>query len=359
MCESDTSKVTASSWIKAINRASHPYHTLQKFDVLVKVGSVFGMERKGSLYEQATYREPWILSHLSTLTVGKSNPHFPRIFGTSRCVNLPKFWDLTPGAESGIVPSAVHGYQVIDNIKMQKQEGGLLRVQYGAMITEHFGIDMGELIRSYKGLAVSNEFVKGIAFQLIHTLGVARDAFGLYHNDLLSLSASLRMHQVMQPSPQAKEAWCYQLGKKEESTFIIHKDPCFVEKNYVEEVQGNGTSSQFQSITWCMSPDDVDGLQLKLYNFASATLKKTSLEWWQRGFTFQNLPWGDDMKDVAIIICDLLGSKVAHLDALAIDLCTKAKNGDYYSNPLEALYHPYFDDYVTKNVSLFLAVSGF
>ena len=70
LCASEDSKTTASAWMSAINKASHPSHIIDKFEVIVKTAEALSMEgrRKASLYEQPAYREAWALSYLSELS---------------------------------------------------------------------------------------------------------------------------------------------------------------------------------------------------------------------------------------------------------------------------------------------------
>jgi hypothetical protein len=224
---------------------------------------------------------------------------------------------------------------------MQKDEGGLLKTQWTNTIMQTFSTDFGEVIRSYKDKALSANFVRGIAFQLIFSLGVARDAFGFFHNDLLSLSSSLRALQVLPGSPKRKTNWCYRLREGEDTgSFPVEapRDPCDLSD---PEPATPVVPAKFS--TWCMPLNDVDGLQLKLYNFGVSVLKDTQLEWWQTGFTFQNVGFHDDMIDAAIIVCDFMGSKtLLLLEEAATSFCDKAKEGYFYQNPLEALFHPYF-----------------
>ena len=100
--------------------------------------------------------------------------------------------------------------------------------------------------------------------------------------------------------------------------------------------------------SWCIPADSVDGMQVKLHNFGTAVLKKKNIEFWKKGYTFPNLPWNDDLTDVAIVLCGYVASHMATFDLRGRDLCTKMKNGYYQENPLHALRHPYFDDYLTK-----------
>lgn len=55
------------------------------------------------------------------------------------------------------------------------------------------------------------------------------------------------------------------------------------------------------------------------------------------------------MTDIAIILCGYVASHMATFDLRGRDLCRKMKNGYYQENPLHALRHPYFDDYLTKD----------
>ena len=93
------------------------------------------------------------------------------------------------------------GFAALENVDRMKQEAGLMDNQWGNFFIEASGTNLQAVLNAYKDTALSNEFVRSIAFQLIYTLGVGRFAMGLHHNDLLTLT-NIRLTQVIHaPSP--------------------------------------------------------------------------------------------------------------------------------------------------------------
>ena len=89
-------------------------------------------------------------------------------------------------------------------------------------------------------------------------------------------------------------------------------------------------------------------MQLKLYNFGAASMAKKAIQWWKKGYTFPNTPWYDDLQSVAVVLCGYMAPHVAEFDPRGRDLCKQMREGFYRTNPLHALRHPCFEDYLKK-----------
>ena len=44
-----------------------------------------------------------------------------------------------------------------------------------------------------------------------------------------------------------------------------------------------GSEQPSERTSWCIEADQVDGLQVKLYNFGAASLAKKAIQWWKKG----------------------------------------------------------------------------
>lgn len=188
------------------------------------------------------------------------------------------------------------------------------------------------------------EFVRGIAVQLVQALGVSRRIFGFHHNDLLSTD-NVRFQQVPVGAEGSRKSWCYAFN---EIAFEAVPDyskidvSTFSEMTYGELNDVDYCLPQKKHESWCVNADDVDGLRLLLFGFESAALIKPELNSWKNGEAFQNTPWSDDAVQVATIICDILGIRVANFPASGKELCRKMHEGAYKDNILQALKHPFF-----------------
>tara|TARA_B100000795_G_scaffold267541_1_gene252565 strand:- start:4 stop:387 length:384 start_codon:yes stop_codon:yes gene_type:complete len=76
------------------------------------------------------------------------------------------------------------------------------------MIQETFTTDLQTVLDGFKGYALDNEWVRGVAFQLIQGIGVGFHTYGLHHNDLLTMS-NIRFRQIPKKSVASKKYWCY------------------------------------------------------------------------------------------------------------------------------------------------------
>ena len=113
--------------------------------------------------------------------------------------------------------------------------------------------------------------------------------------------------------------------------------------------EDGAANAKKERTSWCIEADKVDGLQVKLYNYGAASLAKKTIQWWKKGYTFPNTPWNDDMQSVAVILCGYIAQHVRGFDAEGRKLCTLMRTGYYRENPLHALRHAYFQDFLTKD----------
>eukprot|EP00947_MAST-08B_sp_MAST-8B-sp1_P002725 g2725.t1 len=218
-------------------------------------------------------------------------------------------------------------------------------------VSEAYHTDLQAVAQSYKGYALDNEWVRGIMFQLIQGLGVGRHAYGLHHNDLLTLS-NIRLKQIPHEAIGAKKWLCYELS---ECVFVIDPPNCRHHtagkcKDCVDQPKCSAVLDEDGGLAADKLPNDgVDGLRVKLAGFGISALSKKSLEYWKKGYTFMNTNWNDDMEDVAVILCGMLQPKVANFDPKGADLCRQMRDGVYKTSPLLALRHPYFASLRTKD----------
>ncbi len=343
-------------WRHVINRASHPQHTFQKYEVCVKIEPARTVESpRLQLYMQSAFREAWMSTFLMRLTLSQTSPHFPALFDFFSCRKLPDAFANSPQLEAaGALSPFVGGASgVAAALQMSVEEGGTDQ-QFASIVMESFSTHMQDLTASYKDFALSRAFVQGVAFQLLHALGVAKRVFGFHHNDLLTLS-NIRFRQIPRESLRATPFWCYVLNdvaftpleEYHESDLTTVSEMTFgemLQPNGCEAPTGNSTRS------FCINADEVDGLRVLLYGFSSSALIKPELAMWKDGWAFQNTPWTDDAKDVGVIICDMLAPRVAvfsepgNESGTLRDFCAALKNGTFASNVLLALQHQFFAD---------------
>eukprot|EP00941_MAST-03F_sp_MAST-3F-sp1_P005570 g5570.t1 len=343
-------------WIMILNRHSHPTHVISRYEVGVKLTAteVIPTELPKTVFEQVAYREPWALSWLQRLAQIGASPHFPLLYSFYRCNDMPKPFITLPGTDMGYLPPEVTGAKAAYSVEQMKEYGGTLKTLWGVMTTEAYSVTMQSIATQYKDYAVSESFIQGLMFQLIHALGVARKVFGFHHNDLLTLH-NIKFKQI--PFSVGAAYWCYKLNDVAfrdvhdgQPIDITH----FSNFTFGELAEGPDKCEPpppptQNRETWCVPSDDVDGLQLKLHGFHNSALSRMELAYWVRGWTFMNTPWKDDMKDVAIIMCEMLGDKVAEPSDNFLDLCGRMRNGVYKLSPLQAIRHPFFDNLPTKD----------
>ena len=456
------------SWMNDVNRATYPSKRFNRFEAGLKVTispklvvdtvSELDGEVDHRIYAAAGYREPFFFNFLTRLVKIDATPHFPQLLGTFRCSDLPKkFKDAPgPGGVSGILPAFPLTGNVAATVDRMKIDGDAFSSAYMGAILEPTTVDLETYINSFKGFALDNEWVRGIMFQLIHGLGVGHHAYGLHHNDLLTMS-NIRLKQYPREAKGVRKYFCYQLndvalsgngcggaegnigaegGKGEEpkdipkmkltnsgsyrgekgkgasflevhvSEFsgppetsdlpsqsdaekvmtsaqsIKHKCIAGVNGDPLEADQlpstvcqtgskagggsgsgsgsssgGSGSGSRSDSgsddggevrNSWCIPAETVDGMHIKIHGLGAAALTKKTVEYWKKGYIFPNAPWDDDLADVAVIMCGYIAPHMSKMDVRGRDLCKKMKLGEYQANPLAALRHPYFSDYLKK-----------
>eukprot|EP00505_MAST-04D_sp_SCG-Rhode-Island_P002724 Stramenopile-MAST_4_protein_2724 len=449
------------AWRHDINRATYPVHRFNRFeaDVKVTIAPKLAPDELGGeegevdhrIYAATGYREPFFLSFLTRLVRIDATPHFPQLLGTFRCNNLPnKFADPPSQAREkeggGILPPRTLTGSVASTVARMKVDGDTFSSNWAGMVVEPMTSDLQTFLDNFKGVALDNDWVRGIMFQLIHGLGVANHAYGFHHNDLLTMS-NIRLKQYPREAKGVRKYACYQLNehalsgdgcggeggmgeaasdhdaarKKEEHggggasflethvsewsdpTALQNKPPTMEEKEMLQPSQQDknqkaaseqciaGVSDdalpsdllpnsvcetgefvdkaapsttafleanagrqdaedggETKRLSWCVPYEDVDGMMVKIHIGGSTTLSKKAVEYWKRGYVFPNLPWNDDLYNVAVILCGYIAPHMSTLDIRARDLCRRMKDGHYQANPLSALRHPYFDDYLKK-----------
>ena len=462
------------AWRHDINRAAYPNHRLNRYEAGMKAtlapkltpfeeSETSKKKVDYNIYSHRGYREPFYLSFLTRLVRIDASPHFPQLLGTFRCMDLPKMYRSAPkhareGNDNGILPPHQLTGEITKTVSKMKIDGDAFSSLYFGMVTEAISTDLQSYLDNLKGFAIDNDWVRGVTFQLIHALGVGFHAYGLHHNDILTMS-NIRFKQYPRESKGTRKYWCYQLndlvlsgdgcgnptskvdapfggkvpmggstpksganatmsfletslfersgppeddpaGKSPaEIAMLTVKHQCIggvidtlpadelpstvcsagrkstPKPNYIAKskkdpnnpnlddpsavespTNENGSmdptdpsaSDTKTRTSWCIPADEVDGMQVKLHNFGTSVLTKKTIEFWKKGFTFPNLPWNDDLADVAIVLCGYVASHMAVFDVRGRDLCRKMKNGYYQENPLAALRHPYFDEYLTK-----------
>ena len=168
------------------------------------------------MYSHRGYREPFYLSFLTRLVRIDATPHFPQLLGTFRCLDLPVKFRASPkqakeGLQDGILPPFQVTGSTVSTISQMKTDGDAFSSLYMGTITEAISTDLEAYLDGFKGFAIDNEWVRGITFQLIHGLGVGNHAYGLHHNDLLTMS-NIRLKQYPREAKGVRKYWCYKLN---------------------------------------------------------------------------------------------------------------------------------------------------
>jgi len=374
----------ASTWVSALNYASHALAPPSRYEVMMKVraaGSVVDDARrpraKGML-EETAYRETWVISFLAALRRSGACPHFPLLLDTMRCSKLPATLSSPPSAAAvgvgvGVLPPGVPGSAgITTGLSMQVDASGGAAggaVHWHAVTTDTVQGDLAQVLGAYKLPLLPPALLRGLLFQLIYALAVGRHAFGLHHNGLLSLS-SVKVHQVPLASPNYRPFECYLV-----SPHVMAGLPLLVRRNgtgspangkasggepaflWAPGSEGDACSQQGSRVAsapvpaddrvdWCMPAAEVDGLRVVLHDYGAASLVRKQLEWWAAGYAFPNTPWRDDLHDLAVSLCGVGGERVAGFTTWAggqlQDLCNRMAAGRYSSNPARALQHPVF-----------------
>jgi len=342
------------AWKHTINRASHVQHTIQKYEICAKVQAVKAVvDRKLQLYVQAGFREPWIATQLMRLSLSHTSPHFPVLFDFFRCSTVPDHFAASPQSDTnGVLSPFVDGATGLAASRQIQLDTGA-ETMFATMWMQSFSTTMQIVVNSYKDWALSRQFLQGMAFQLLHALGVARRVFGFHHNDLLTLS-NIRFSQIPVESKVARRFWCYILNEEAFSDAIDYKESDLTtvsEMTFGEMIQPDACAvddaAANATASYCVNADEVDGLRLLLYGYGNSAAIKPELERWKAGWAFQNTPWDDDTFSVAVIICDMLGQRVAAFRdeqhaAVDGDFCGALRNGTFQANPLQALRHEFF-----------------
>eukprot|EP00750_Incisomonas_marina_P021706 INCI4640.1.p1 GENE.INCI4640.1~~INCI4640.1.p1 ORF type:complete len:957 (-),score=141.99 INCI4640.1:134-3004(-) len=362
LCEPTDSAAGArdlQEWKHTLNRASQARHTIQKYEVVLKVQASKVIENAElQLYMQPAYREAWIATYLMRLSLSHTSPHFPALLDFFRCSSLPTSLVGAPQSDlAGVLPPFVDGANGVATEEQIGLEEGIGSHFFAGALYETFSTTMQTVVGAYKDFALSHAFVQGIAFQLLHALGVARRVFGFHHNDLLTLS-NIRFKQIPAASIAAHRYWCYVLNDEafeslpdyRESDLTTVSELTFGELLQPDACAAGGAAASNTTSSFCLNADDVDGLRLLLYGFSSSTVVKPELSRWKTGWAFQNTPWDDDTRAVGTIVCEMLAPRVAQWGnaeadahgAAEADFCAALRNGTFASNALEALRHPYF-----------------
>ena len=299
------------AWMAALNRHSHGTHTIGRYEVNVKVTitpHVDYMKAK-EVYNQQAWREAWMLSFLQQLPQVGASPHFPLIYAAYRCDNMPEQFVDAPGMDMGILPAETQGGKAMRTNLQAKREGGKKKTNYAITHLEAHSVTLESIVRAFKDWAMSATFVRGVIFQLLHALGVARRHFGFHHNDLLTLP-SIRFTQLPTKTVDSRPYWCYSLNdaafedaddmyaipdltpivNATNTTKLRSLDELYNILDLIpphDACRAQSTPSLARN-SWCLRAEDVDGLQLKLYNMGAAALARPQLLAWRRGWTFLN-----------------------------------------------------------------------
>jgi len=357
-------QATAKKWIAALNRHSHGTHVIQRYEVSVRTTIVNGIiADRMNTYRESAWREAWQYSFTNRLQQAATSPHFPRLFAAYKCLNLPIPLRTKTGEQLGDMPHATYAADTVEAVEVMKASGGSYETQWAVVEMEAYSVTLADIMASYKDYALSVAFVRGVIAQLVQGLGVARAIFGFHHNDLLTLS-NVRFRQIPRENPERKTHWCYQFTAEaftRNDDFSHVGDPASVlpTTNFTlgeidvgpdacdtSEKAMRAREQRKHREVWskCVPMDDVDGLLLQLHGLSSSSLVQTELAYWAKGFTFANTPWEDDMVSVGVIMCDMLGRRVAEWPKSGDALCEQMKNGTFANNPLLALKEPFFED---------------
>jgi hypothetical protein len=214
----------ALEWSEALNYASVGFRLPFRYEVTASLAVTKQPEddnrraRDKGYLESAAWREAWILSFLAALPLAGATPHFPLLYETYSCSKLPdKFAAPTFPAEGsgsaslvGALPLSLPGAAVTTYGAGITNKGGAGDYSWAVSYLEITQGDLHSFLESYPQQADSlpGPWFRGILFQLIYSLAVARHSFGLHHNGLLSLS-NVKLVQVPKGSSAYRQYDCY------------------------------------------------------------------------------------------------------------------------------------------------------
>lgn len=394
----------AIGWSADINYASQGlvlparYEILSKVALAPPVASNSRRPREKGYLETNIYREAWVLSFLAALPLAGATPHLPLLLEVLRCGSLPDTMTMPPAqaiGKSGALPGSAPGAVALGVSRSIAAAGSSF--QWGAAWTDTAQSDLATVLDAYSLPALPGAWFRGILFQLLYTLAVARHSFGLHHNGLLSLR-NIKVQQVPHGSPAHRAYTCYTTtgqviagiplrvrsqadrnawvsGRSASGAldFLYEPDPsksdtdACVRARRAEKARAaraaaglpaapppplDGSGPSFNPVpiddrtSWCVAAADVDGLRVKLHNFEASSLVRKQLEWWAEGHAFPNTAWRDDLKDLAAVFCAVAAEKVMGFEryagGAAKDLCAQMAAGAFARNPAAALRHALF-----------------
>ena len=387
----------AASWAAGINAASHGVPLPSRYEVLLKVGLTPAVvddarrARARGVLESSAWREGWVLSFVSALVRSGAAPGFATLLDTFVCTTLPPKFTSPPGggAAPGVLPATVPGAAAVAAgaaVALDAAGGGsAASFSWAVLVTDTVQTDLARLLASYREAVLPPTFLRGLLAQLVYNLGVARHAFGLHHNGLLTLSA-VRLVQVPRGSPAYRPLVCYRTtpavlygtplrvpraagggGREYVSARSGGGDPDFLFDAAADDAagdacaaapassSGSGGSGGGERTSWCLPLADTDGFTIKLHDYGAASLSRKQLEWWTAGHAFPNTAWRDDLRDLAIALCAPARERTLGFDTFAggalAALCNDMAAGRYATNPLLALRHALFDDLPTLDAT--------
>lgn len=226
----------AMDWAEALNYASLGLRLPYRYEITASLAASQQAaddnrrpRNKGYL-ESAAWREAWVLSFLSALPLSGATPHFPVLFDAYSCNKLPELFASpvfpadggSTGSLTGALPLSLPGGMAttvgasITNKGGGGEGGGGGGGEAGStynwavLYSETSQTDLSAIFASYaqQSDTLPGSWFRGILFQIIYSLSVARHAFGLHHNGLLTLS-NVKVVQVPKGSPGYRQYDCY------------------------------------------------------------------------------------------------------------------------------------------------------